>query len=172
MDDSGVCCWLGCWAGQCSYHLGGSIWMLYPNGSTIPGTTFSGSSTSTALNIRLNYSVPDEGTGNYTIQFKNTGCYRQSNADFFCGCSGNQTRPSYSASFAGTDDTSYTWVRVGKEEGGVVYSYQDYTITATAKNDKGQEIVSIIAYVRHSPGPLAWWKEQIVEIPSWQVIYH
>jgi hypothetical protein len=171
-DGEGVCysSWLiGCWYSTCSYHVGGEMWMVYPNGSTIPGTTVNGTTTSAANTLHLNYSV---GTsGNYTIKFKNTNSYRKSGQDIFGGCSGNETQPSYSAAFSGTNDPDFTWVAVGKEMDGVVYTYQDYTITVTARKGNS-DIVAVTAYIRHNPGPMAWWKDQVVQIPSWQITYY
>jgi hypothetical protein len=172
--DSGdqFCVWdpFICYA-PCSYHVGGTMWMEYPtNGSTIPGTTVCGSATSATLPLHFNWSVPESLTGNYTIKFHNGGCW-QSEANIFGGCGGNNTRPSFTY-FSGTGDPANTWVRVGKQTaGGTVYTYQDYTITATARRDN-RDIVSITACIRHNPGSSAWWQEQTVQIASWQITYH
>ena len=176
-DDEGVCCMWGCdgGAGPCSYHPGGRMWITYPNnGSTIPGTTVCGSATYSAAHLYLNYSVPAGLTGNYTIKFLNDNSYRVSSQNIFCTCSGNETRPSFSARFVGTNDSDYTWVRVGKSaEGGQSTSYQDYMITVTAKSSgNNAKIVSITAFVRHGPGPMGYWLPQTVGIPSWQITYY
>jgi hypothetical protein len=175
-DDEGVryCYWLVfmfCSA-RCPYYVSGSMWMLDRDGVKIPLTERNGSAPeSTPLHLWFNWSVPEGATGNYTIQFKNTGCHRYAVRDWLGSCLGDELRASYSEPFVAVDDTNYTWVRVGKEIEGVAYSYQDYMITATAKRNN-QDIVSITALVRHSPGPMAWWKDQIVEIPGWQVTYY
>lgn len=176
MDDPGATCWCDD-GGHCAYYLGASMWMNYPNGSKITATEVSGSSSNNPLTLNFNWTAPETDT--YTVQFENTGCHRDQARNcgwffvcFFTGCDTNQVnRPSLSAAFGGNGDTDYTWVRIGKEEDGVVYSYQDYSVTATASKN-GEDLVSITAYIRHSPGPLAYWLEQTVEIPSWQVTYY
>ncbi|MFA5054661.1 MAG: hypothetical protein WC562_00600 [Dehalococcoidia bacterium] len=167
MDDEGR--WF-LFCGTCSYYLGASMWMNYPNGSKIAETEVSGSSTNAPLTLNFDWTVPEGGTGDYTVQFKNTGCHRQSQCSWF-SCDGNENRPSYSASVSGTGDTSYTWVKIGMEKDGVVYTYQDYSVTATASKN-GEDLVSITAYIRHSPGSMVYWLEQTVEIAGWQVTYH
>jgi hypothetical protein len=166
MDDSHDWCWLG----SGSYHVGGTLSIYYWNGTKAAGPS-GGINTSQMCRIWLNWSVPEGSTGNYTIAFKNNNCYRQTVSNVITCSFTNTTRPSYSAAFLGADDTDYTWVRVGTEINGEVYSYNDYYVTATAK--RGNEpIVSIVAAIRHNPGPQGYWMEQTVEIPSWQITYY
>jgi len=163
------------------YHFNGSMWMNNPNGSTIQeigvnGIVSSGtvtSNTNPQLTLNFSWSIPEGANGNYTISFKNNNSYFtvstfDSHGNGDC-CSHNNNFAS--AVFSGDGAINRTWVAIGKQIGGQVYSYQDYMITATAKKN-GQNIVSITAVVRHSPGPLAWWQEQTVVIPSWQVYYY
>jgi hypothetical protein len=180
-DESLNCLWN--YAYMCPYYCMGSIWMKYGNGSTIPGTLVSGGSDdpvdpdylpSEALTVRLNYSVPEEGTGNYSIVFRNDNSYRVKLplSGGICSCTGgNENRAAYTKPFVADDDPNFTWVRVGNEEGESVYAYRDYFIQATASKD-GRDVLSITAYVRHVPGPLGWWKEQTVEIPTWDITYY
>ena len=159
-----VCC------AACPNHSEGSMWMLYPNGSPVAGTAVNGSVTNAPLTLNFNWSVPEGASGNYTIGFKNINSYRKySDNVWFCNCNVNNSVAS--TVFSSSGATDHTWVRVGKEIGGEVYSYQDYMITATARR-ANQDVLSIIAYVRQSPGPITWWKDQIIEIPSWQIIYY
>ena len=167
--------WCLLWFGTCPacpYNCGGSVWMVDPNGSEISGTRVSGNSSTATLTLNLSWSVPAGTSGNYTIYFQNTNTYRYlTNNPCFCTCTTNQT-VAYTA-FSGTGETDHTWVAVGKPVGGQVYSYQDYVITAnTTRTGTSQKILSISAVVRGSPGPLAWWQEQTVEIPSWQIKYY
>jgi len=131
------------------------------------------SNTNPQLTLNFSWSIPEGANGNYTISFKNNNSYFtvstfDSHGNGDC-CSHNNNFAS--AVFSGDGAINRTWVAIGKQIGGQVYSYQDYMITATAKKN-GQNIVSITAVVRHSPGPLAWWQEQTVVIPSWQVYYY
>jgi len=154
----------------CSNHSEGTIQMLYQNGSPVAGTAVNGSVTNAPLTLNFSWSVPEGASGNYTIQFKNTNSYsKYSSTHWADNCDGNDSV--VSTVFSSSGATDHTWVRVGKEIGGEVYSYQDYMITAKARR-ANQDVLSIIAYVRQSPGPITWWKDQIIEIPSWQIIYY
>ena len=166
MDDSQAWCWLG----SGSYHVGGTLSIYYGNGTLAAGPV-SQINTSQMCRVGLNWSVPETSTGNYTIRFKNDNCYRQTVSNAFTCSFSNSTRTSYSEPFNTTGDRDYTWVRAGKVIGDNVYSYMDYTITATAM-DQDEPVMRITATVRHNPGPQQSWKDQMVEIPSWQVTYY
>ena len=174
-----VCGWILCFLiipcyvccpTTCPNHSEGSMQMLYPNGSLVAGTAVNGSLTNAPLTLNFNWSVPEGTSGNYTIRFTNGNTYRKySDNVWLCNCNVNDSVAS--TVFSASGATDHTWVRVGKEIGGEVYSYQDYMITAKARR-ANHDILSIIAYVRQSPGPITWWKDQIIEIPSWQIIYY
>ena len=171
-DESLNCAWD--YGFKCAYYCKGSMWMAYENGSTIPGTFVNGSNTSQPLRLQTNYSVPEGASMNYSVFFRNDNSYRVqvTAGGWICDCTGgNQDRAAYSEPFVATDNTSFTWVRIGDEEGGDTYNYKDYLVTATASRD-GEDIVTITAYFRHSPGPSARWKPQTVVIPTWAVTYY
>ncbi len=154
----------------CSYHVDVDMSMVDRNGSTVPNTSCSGTSESAPLILHFNWSVPESLSGNYTIIFHNSGCTQRRNLLVFW-CYDSESSPALT-SFSGAGATDHTWVRVGKQQaGGTVYTYQDYTITATARRNN-RDIVSITALIRHDPGASAWWLPQTVEIPSWQITYY
>jgi hypothetical protein len=155
-----------------SYYCQGSMQMLYPNGTVIANTARSGSgySQNNPVTLNFNYTVPANASGNYTIQFKNKDSYH--NVPTWWCVWYYQDNDALNCVFSGAGQTDHTWVRVGTMIGGQVYSYQDYMITATAKDKNGRNMVSITAVVRSSPGPLAWWQHQTVEIPGWQITYY
>ena len=169
-----TCGWILIWYGCCPTnicinHSEGSMWMLDPNGSMVAAVN--GSVTNAPLTLNFNWSVLAGASGNYTIGFKNINSYRKHASSVWdCNACVNEST-SASTVFSASGATDHTWVRVGKEIGGEVYSYQDYMITATAKRTN-HDVLSIIAYVRQSPGPITWWIDQIIEIPSWQIIYY
>jgi hypothetical protein len=61
-------------------------------------------------------------------------------------------------------------------------AYRDYLIKSIAYEDRngdgarasdgGEDMVTVTAYLRQSPGPSVWWEEQAMEIMSWSIQYH
>ena len=171
-DPVGSCCtcWIN-WGLHPPYYTQGTLSLISYNGSTLKSVF--GVNVSAPVQLNFKYIVPVTQSDWYKVRFKN-GSWRPTgfaNAFFCTGETGNESRPVTSELFSGANQSNYTWVKIGKEVAGKVYLFQDYKITATAR-ENNQKIVSITAYVRHSPGPLAWWKPQTVEIPSWQVQYY
>ena len=160
--------------GDFFYYPNGSIQIRYPNQSV--AIRCAGTNDSCPVTLGLNYSVPVGGpSGNYTIQFTNEHSHRHVGyMCWFIACACYYDEDDYlsSTAFSGVGEADHTWIRVGTMIGGQVYSYQDYMITATAKDKNGRNMVSITAVVRSNPGPLAWWKQQTVEIPGWQITYY
>jgi len=156
----------------CPYNC---IGLIYINNSAgVPQYQVNGSSISKALELHGNWTVPADQSGTYNISFINRSWrYNALQSPSNCVCTGFEGRTANSESFNGSGiyGNGDTWVKIGKQVGGQVYLYQDYTITATAKKNN-QNILSITACIRQTPGPLAWWKEQTVEIPSWQIKYY
>ena len=160
---------------SCNYFCNGSMWIT--NGSvTVAGDelTVLTNGSSTAFQQQLIYTVPQGGRGNYFIYFKNratrgrtSSCTTQNRAmsDFSA-----ETDPPGRPTFSGIGEEQYTWVNLAShsESNGV---YQDYTITTTASIDD-EDIVTITACVRQTPGPLVRHVAQTLAVVTWSVEYH
>jgi hypothetical protein len=130
---------------------------------------------STAFQQQLIYTVPEGGTGHYFINFKNLATRKSGS-----GCSTTiyrdmddfdpATDPPGQPTFSGIGEEQYTWVHLVSASGSQGL-YQDYTITATARI-RNTDVVSIIACVRQTPGPLERHKAQTLAVVSWIVKYH
>lgn len=163
---------------ECDYFTNGSISIYKCTDNSSNCSTrvlqygpITGQNTSAQLQLNTKWNVSAGQSGWYTIRFKNQSWRMNQVAFWGCACSGNEPSSVTSRPFSGANESNYTWVKIGKQVGGEFYLYQDYTVKATAEQNN-KSIVSITAYVRHSPGPLAWWKTQTVEIPTWQVTYY
>ena len=163
-------------AGNCNYYCIGNMSITYQNGSTVKYTNGSAVTTGTKMNgvntafqQNLSWTVPQGGSGNYFIQFKNNAVRGQG------GSCGNVTRSMsdmlVAPTFSGIGDPTYTWVSIGNSSGGQVLQYQDYTITTTASLHNAK-IASITVCVRQTPGPLIWWQHQSLAVVSWTVKYY
>ena len=157
--------------GTCAYYCIGRMWI------TNSSTTVCGSSSidlsngaSVPFQQQLSWTVPQNGSGNYSINFQNRA-WRKSGG----GCSTTSDRSMsqmvVKPTFSGIGDPLYTWVRMGNSFGGQVYQYQDYTITSTARLGT-TDILSVTACVRQTPGSLMWWEHQSLAVVSWIVTYY
>lgn len=159
------------------YYCLGDIWIAYENGSPVGGLgTYNSTSglPNKPLNLSAGWSVPINGSGNYSVIFRNRS-WRYL-MECFGGQGAVQDRSTGAVNsppaFGGTGDLSYTWIKVGEIVGGSrVVRYRDYTITTTATR-AGDKVASVTAVLRQAPGPLNWWPPQDVEIVSWQVSYY
>lgn len=161
---------------SCNYYCNGSMWITYENLSTVQyvngsyvDTGDTGNGVSTAFQQQLTWTVPDGGSGNYIINFKNLATRKTGGS-----CTGTAYRSMsdmlVKPTFSGIGDPLYTWVSLGKVEGEQTYQYEDYTIITTASL-RNTKMARITACVRQSPGPFIWNEPQSLAVASWIVTY-
>jgi len=155
----------------CAYYTNGSISIYKCTDNSSNCSTrvllygpITGQQTSSQLKLNIKWNVSAGQSGWYTIRFKNQSWRLNQVAFIGCGCSGNEPYRVISRPFSGANESDYTWFKTSEH-------YQDYIITATAKQNN-KSIVSITAYIRRYPSLTGYWMEQTVEIPSWQVTYY
>ena len=172
MGNQVPCGWFDLGRKTCAYWPHGQIW-IEKDGEGVVAGPINGTATSAAATAHLNYSVPDGEGGDYTITFKNDLSKRWSDINWWsCGCEDEVYCAVSTEAFSGAGESDHTWIKLGKDDGeGHISLYRDYTITATAIKG-GEDILSITACIRQTPGPITWWLDQKINITSWQIEYY
>lgn len=165
---------------DCDYECAGAMWIEDSDGATVCGleSTVLSNGSNTAFQQQLNWTVPEDGTGNYFINFKNLAEYEEEDCFlWWCSCSGDWAERDLGdigvpPTFSGTGSTDGTWVKLSSNSSSGSYGlYQDYTIITTA-SIRNKDVVSITACVRQTPGPVIYYQRQSLAVVSWIVNYN